>query len=491
MDGFKDNRSNDLEPEIQKIEEEIDEQFKQLGDDIRVSQFLKLLDLRPLKVLVHRQYTSKSMIETEPMAYANLLVYKEIRGIQQKSALTRQVRNHLDIAEDLGFNLTQIPGSQELRRFERERVNPEIRNLIKHTANYIQENCSSKLVFGLEKKNRPAIVEENTTNREENEEDEGRDWSAYNEAQTSEKPMFKRMMHEISKTVHQHKKRPSGRTGYSIQDQLFCLALHQYTGKSSRRLSGELQEAAEQGYIEEAPHFNTVLNFYDEAGLHQLLQTLVTLTAKPLDDIERDIAVDASGYGTSQYEQWESVKYNRPDEQKKFLKVHIGTGVRTNTITAVEVTDGTNHDSPEFEKIIEQTAKHFEIREVSADKAYSSRANLEKAKEHGAVPFIPFKENTTGKSDGSKIWTEMYDYFQNHRNEFEQHYHKRSNAETGFSMLKRKFGVQLRNKKPVSQRNEILVKCLAHNILVLIQAAQNLGIRPDFDYCADEIFAQE
>lgn len=491
MDDFKDDRNSDLETDIEKVEDEIDEEFKQLGGDIRVSQFLKLLDLRPLKVRVHRQYTDQSMIETEPMAFVKLLIYKEVRGIQQKSTLRRQVRTHLDIAEDLGFTLTQVPGKSDLRRFERERATPNIRNLIKHTADYIKENCSGKLVYGLEQKNKPAIVEENISNIDDEPEEEGRDWSSYNESQANEKPMFKRMIHEISKTVQEHEERAAGRQGYDIQDQLFCLAMHQYTGKSSRRLQGELQELADQGYIEEAPHFNTVLNFYDEAGLYKLLQELIKLTALPLKKVVRSIAIDASGYGTSQYEQWKEVKFNRPDEQKKFLKVHIASGVRTNIITSIEVTEGTSHDSPEFEDLVEDTAEHFEIREVSADKAYSSKANLETAKKHGAVPFIPFKENTTGNSDGSKIWTEMYDYFQNHRSEFEQHYHKRSNAETGFSMLKRKFGVQLRNKKPVSQRNEILVKCLAHNILVLIQTAHTLGVQPDFDSCADKVFAQE
>ncbi|MFB6158596.1 MAG: hypothetical protein ABEJ95_02935 [Candidatus Nanohalobium sp.] len=65
------------------------------------------------------------------------------------------------------------------------------------------------------------------------------------------------------------------------------------------------------------------------------------------------------------------------------------------------------------------------------------------------------------------------------------------NVESAFAMLKRKFGVKLNNRKPVSQRNEILTKCVAHNILVLIKAAHTLGIQPDFENCADEILAQE
>ena len=57
------------------------------------------------------------------------------------------------------------------------------------------------------------------------------------------------------------------------------------------------------------------------------------------------------------------------------------------------------------------TAKHFNVKEVSADKAYSSRANLELAKKLGAMPYIPFKKNTTGRSKGSPTWTTMFELF--------------------------------------------------------------------------------
>lgn len=490
MEDFRDDRNGDTEQNLCKMEDEIDEQFKKLGDEIRVSQFLKLLDLRPLKVRVHQQYTSQSMIETEPMAFTKLLIYKEVRNMQEKSTLCRQVRTHLDIAEDLGFTLTKVPGQTELRRFERERVNPEIRRLITQVADYIKDNCNSKLVYGLERKNKPAIVEENITNMDEDEEEDGRDWSAYNEAKTNEKEMFKKIAHEIAQSVEKHEDRSLGANGFGIQDQLFCILYQQYTGKPTRDFVSDLK-GLNDIYFSDVPHFNTISNFYGEPGLYYLLKKLVNMTARPLDKVESQIAADASGIGTKAYQHWDDVKYNSPEDQGKFLKVHITAGTNTNIITAVNITSGTSHDSPEFEELIEENAKHFTFREVSADKAYSSRKNLELAKKHGLVPFIPFKENTTGKADGSKIWVEMYKYFNHHRDEFEQHYHQRSNAETAFAMLKRKFGKQLRNKKPVSQRNEMLAKCVAHNILVLIKAAHTVGVQPDFENCADQVLAQE
>ncbi len=57
-----------------------------------------------------------------------------------------------------------------------------------------------------------------------------------------------------------------------------------------------------------------------------------------------------------------------------------------------------------------------------------------------------------------------------------EHYHKRSNIETAYSMIKGKFGSALRRKSDTGQINEVLCKVLCHNICVLVQATHELGI---------------
>ena len=69
------------------------------------------------------------------------------------------------------------------------------------------------------------------------------------------------------------------------------------------------------------------------------------------------------------------------------------------------------------------------------------------------------------------------------------HYHKRSNVETAFSMIKAKFGGSLRSKNPEAQVNEALVKILCHNICVLIQAMYALGVDPAFGH--EKAFASD
>ena len=74
----------------------------------------------------------------------------------------------------------------------------------------------------------------------------------------------------------------------------------------------------------------------------------------------------------------------------------------------------------------------------------------------------------------------MFGYFTYRRDEFLAHYHKRSNVETTFSMIKRKFGDFVRSKTDVAMVNEVLCKVLAHNLVVLIHEVYELGVEPAF-----------
>jgi len=72
---------------------------------------------------------------------------------------------------------------------------------------------------------------------------------------------------------------------------------------------------------------------------------------------------------------------------------------------------------------------------------------------------------------------EIFGGFQPSKNvSIKEHYHQRSNVETTFSMIKKKFGGALRSKSRTAQINEALCKVLAHNICVIIQSMNEFGI---------------
>jgi transposase len=128
---------------------------------------------------------------------------------------------------------------------------------------------------------------------------------------------------------------------------------------------------------------------------------------------------------------------------------------------------------------VERTAQHFEVREVSADKAYLGKKNLNAVESVGGMPFIPFKSNTQEPTEAG-MWARMYHLFMYRREQYMEHYHKRSNIETAYSMIKGKFDSALRSKSDTGQINEALCKVLAHNICVLIPAMHTFNLHPVF-----------
>ena len=75
----------------------------------------------------------------------------------------------------------------------------------------------------------------------------------------------------------------------------------------------------------------------------------------------------------------------------------------------------------------------------------------------------------------------MFHVFAYQKDTFLAHYHKRSNVETTFSMIKAKFGDSLRSKSEVGQINEVLCKVIAHNLCVLIACIHEIGLEsPQF-----------
>ena len=92
----------------------------------------------------------------------------------------------------------------------------------------------------------------------------------------------------------------------------------------------------------------------------------------------------------------------------------------------------------------------------------------------------PSRKNATGRAGGSAIWSKMYHYFQLNRDEFMEHYHKRSNIEATNAAIKRKFGETLKSKNPVAQVNELLAKIIAYNLTVVIHEMYENGIQPEF-----------
>jgi transposase len=304
-------------------------------------------------------------------------------------------------------------------------------------------------------------------------------WAAYNEAQTNEKDKFLMLLSDLCNGIPLGPKvEKNGRPRLPLCDMIFSATFKVYSTVSGRRFMTDLRDAQSKGFIARTPHYNSIFNYLENPELTPLLKSLITESSLPLSSVETSFAADSSGFMTSRFTRWFDHKYGHERAKADWVKCHVMCGVKTNIITAVEIHGQHAGDSKMLPALASTTAMNFTMREVSADKGYASKANYDSVARFGAVPFISFPDNHRGQGGGK--WAEMYHYFNFRKQEFLQHYHKRSNVESTFSMMKRKFGDSIRSKTDVAMTNEVLCKILCHNLVVLIHEMYELGIDPVF-----------
>ena len=96
------------------------------------------------------------------------------------------------------------------------------------------------------------------------------------------------------------------------------------------------------------------------------------------------------------------------------------------------------------------------------------------------MAYIPFKSNSTGKSKGAPTWAKMFRMFTVHFKDYMKRYHRRSNVETVFHVLKTRFSQNLATKSLEANAIELKIKALCHNICVLIQEMHESDAKIDF-----------
>jgi transposase len=78
------------------------------------------------------------------------------------------------------------------------------------------------------------------------------------------------------------------------------------------------------------------------------------------------------------------------------------------------------------------------------------------------------------------VWSRHLVEFTLNQEQFLAHYHRRSNVETVFAMMKARFGASVASRLPTAQVNEVLAMCVAHNLCCLVKAIFTAGLAPAF-----------
>lgn len=262
------------------------------------------------------------------------------------------------------------------------------------------------------------------------------------------------------------------------QPQLFaCLVLKTFLKTDYRGLAAHLAEHAELRAVlalEVVPHFTTPQKasrrLLRQGRARRLFRTTVARFLRRRRRLKR-MALDSTGLDcghASRYyirrrngvaKHWQTVTYSR------YAKLEAAFDCSSHLMVGVLVGRGPRPDTDRFVPLLDGTLSNVQVDSALADAGYDSEANHRYARETcGVRSFIPA---TIGRPT-SKLPTGHYRRRMKQR--LDKHYGsygQRWQAETGFSMFKRRLSSTVNGRSYWSQCRDLLLMAITYNIMLV------------------------
>ena len=262
------------------------------------------------------------------------------------------------------------------------------------------------------------------------------------------------------------------------QPQLFaCLVLKTFLKTDYRGVAEHLTDHSDVRAalaLAEIPHFTTLHKasgrLLRQPRARRLFRTTVRRFLKRRRRVPR-AALDSTGvdcghasryyvrrrHGTTK--QWQTVAYSR------YAKLEASFDCATHLMLAALVGRGPRVDTDRFVPLLDATLANVRIDVALADAGYDSEPNHRHAREkRGVRSFIP----ATAGRPTTKPPTGRYRRQMKQRLDKDYgRYGQRWQAETGFSMFKRRLGSAVRARRYWSQCRELLLMAITYNIMLL------------------------
>src|SRR5215216_3106908 len=124
----------------------------------------------------------------------------------------------------------------------------------------------------------------------------------------------------------------------------------------------DLYEAFGKVYLTKLPQYNTIIKAFGFGEITPILTYLIEMSSLPLASIETDFEVDSTGVSTCRFFQWYQAKYFEDKKlinKRDWVKIHLCCGVKSNIVSAVEISSKFSGDSPYFKPLVDKTALRF------------------------------------------------------------------------------------------------------------------------------------
>jgi hypothetical protein len=263
------------------------------------------------------------------------------------------------------------------------------------------------------------------------------------------------------------------------QPQLFaCLVLKTFLKTDYRGLAAHLADHSDLRAVlalEVVPHFTTPQKasrrLLRQCTARRLFRTTIRRFLRRRRRLQRT-ALDSTGLDcgrASRYyirrrhgaaKQWQTVAYSR------YAKLEAAFDCRSHLMVGVLVGRGPRPDTDRFVPLLDATLANVRVGAALADAGYDSEANHRYAREScGIRSFIPA---TIGRPT-SKPPTGRYRRRMKQRlNKDYGKYGQRWQAETGFSMFKRRLSSTVNGRSYWSQCRELLLMAITYNIMLVL-----------------------
>ncbi|MFA0823134.1 MAG: IS5 family transposase [Methanomethylovorans sp.] len=210
--------------------------------------------------------------------------------------------------------------------------------------------------------------------------------------------------------------------------------------------------------LKQVPHFTTLHKFITRLKsviFRSLLQQTLKLFYSYSEKIDIN-AIDSSGFTSGHCSYYYSFRTGK--KRRSFLKVSISVDTDKFIITGFTISGKPVHDTKHATTLLKQCDKNRKSIYYVMDKGYDSEEIHSLVREKlDSIAMIPLRERKRKKIKGKYRRRMIQDFDR-------VLYHVRNLAETMFSVIKRKYGEEIKARKYWNQLKEVKAKLLIHNL---------------------------